>query len=175
MLRSWTPLSRWELRRPVLFTSPGGISQMGTASTTSFGQCTIATCTTRPSQTSLLNTSLGEVSKAGGGSCGYQFQSLQEVWDLVQRNKVRQLRQQVDPYERIPKHPLPEEEKKRSAKKDFRATPDSIKVPVAAYPITYWVVGGWTAAELADTDYCQQGPFLSVRKFDNRGAAHFKP
>uniref|UniRef100_A0A0G4G185 Uncharacterized protein n=1 Tax=Chromera velia CCMP2878 TaxID=1169474 RepID=A0A0G4G185_9ALVE len=101
------------------------------------------------------------------------FQSLQEDWD--RRNKVRQLRQQVDPYERIPKHPLPEEEKKRSAKKDFRAISDGIEVPVAAYPITYWVVGRWTATELADTDYCQQGPFLSVRKFDNGGAAHFKP
>uniref|UniRef100_A0A0K6SA41 Uncharacterized protein n=2 Tax=Chromera velia CCMP2878 TaxID=1169474 RepID=A0A0K6SA41_9ALVE len=64
---------------------------------------------------------------------------------------------------------------KRSAKKDFRATPDGVEVPVAAYPITYWVVGGWTALELADTDHCQQGRFLAVRKFDAGGATHFKP
>uniref|UniRef100_A0A0G4FTV6 Uncharacterized protein n=1 Tax=Chromera velia CCMP2878 TaxID=1169474 RepID=A0A0G4FTV6_9ALVE len=80
-----------------------------------------------------------------GSSCRYRFQSLQEV------------------------------EKKKLAKKDFRATPNGIEVPVAAYPITYWVVGRWTASELADTDHCQQGPFFSVRKFDNGGAAHFKP
>uniref|UniRef100_A0A0G4I0L7 Uncharacterized protein n=1 Tax=Chromera velia CCMP2878 TaxID=1169474 RepID=A0A0G4I0L7_9ALVE len=63
----------------------------------------------------------------------------------------------------------------QSAKKDFRATPDGVEVPVAAYPITYWVMGGWTASELADTDHCQQGPFLAVRKFDAGGADHFKP
>uniref|UniRef100_A0A0G4H8P5 Uncharacterized protein n=1 Tax=Chromera velia CCMP2878 TaxID=1169474 RepID=A0A0G4H8P5_9ALVE len=32
-----------------------------------------------------------------------------------------------------------------------------------------------TASELADTDQCQQGPFLAVRKFDAGGADHFKP
>uniref|UniRef100_A0A0G4FRF2 Uncharacterized protein n=1 Tax=Chromera velia CCMP2878 TaxID=1169474 RepID=A0A0G4FRF2_9ALVE len=96
-----------------------------------------------------------------------------EVWD--RRNKAQKLRQQRDPYERIPRTPLPDAEKKRSAKKDFRATPDGVEVPVAAFPITYWVVGGWTASELADTDHCQQGPFLVVRKFDAGGAAHFKP
>uniref|UniRef100_A0A0G4FJP3 Uncharacterized protein n=1 Tax=Chromera velia CCMP2878 TaxID=1169474 RepID=A0A0G4FJP3_9ALVE len=85
------------------------------------------------------------------------------------------MRQQRDPYERIPRTPLPDVLKKRSAKKDFRATSDGVKVPVAAYPITYWVVGGWTASELADTDHCQQGPFLAVRKFDAGGANHFKP
>uniref|UniRef100_A0A0G4HIE4 Uncharacterized protein n=1 Tax=Chromera velia CCMP2878 TaxID=1169474 RepID=A0A0G4HIE4_9ALVE len=88
-----------------------------------------------------------------GGLCGYQFQSLQEVWD--RRNKVQRLRQQKDPYKRIPRTPLPDAAKKRSAKKDFRATPNGVKVPVAAYLITYWVVGGWTALELADTDHCQ--------------------
>uniref|UniRef100_A0A0G4HSF6 Uncharacterized protein n=1 Tax=Chromera velia CCMP2878 TaxID=1169474 RepID=A0A0G4HSF6_9ALVE len=108
-----------------------------------------------------------------GGSCGYRFQSLQEVWD--RRNKARQLKQQRDPHERISQTSLPDAEKKRSAKKDFRAIPDGVKVPVAAYPITYWVVGGWTASELADTDHCQQGPFLAVRKFDAGGASHFKP
>uniref|UniRef100_A0A0G4I2L7 Uncharacterized protein n=1 Tax=Chromera velia CCMP2878 TaxID=1169474 RepID=A0A0G4I2L7_9ALVE len=108
-----------------------------------------------------------------GGSCGYRFQSLHEVWDW--RNKARQLKQQRDPYERIPRTPLPDTEKKRSAKKDFRATPDGVEVLVAAYPITYWVVGGWTTSELADTDHCQQGPFLAVRKFDAGGAAYFKP
>uniref|UniRef100_A0A0G4FR83 Uncharacterized protein n=1 Tax=Chromera velia CCMP2878 TaxID=1169474 RepID=A0A0G4FR83_9ALVE len=96
-----------------------------------------------------------------------------EVWD--RRNKAQKLRQQRNPYERIPQTPLPDAKKKRSAKKDFRATPDGVEVPVAAYPITYWVVGGWTASELADTDHCQQGPFLAVRKFDTGGAAHFKP
>uniref|UniRef100_A0A0G4H2F6 Uncharacterized protein n=1 Tax=Chromera velia CCMP2878 TaxID=1169474 RepID=A0A0G4H2F6_9ALVE len=108
-----------------------------------------------------------------GSSCGYWFQSLQEVWD--RRNKVQRLRQQRDPYERIPRTPLPDAAKKRSARKDFRATPDGIEVPVAAYPITYWVVGRWTASELADTNHCQQGPFLAVRKFDVGGADHFKP
>uniref|UniRef100_A0A0G4FX14 Uncharacterized protein n=1 Tax=Chromera velia CCMP2878 TaxID=1169474 RepID=A0A0G4FX14_9ALVE len=107
-----------------------------------------------------------------GGSCRYRFQSLEEVWD--RRNKVQRMRQQRDPYERIPRTLLPDVLKKRSAKKDFRATPDSVEVPVAAYPITYWVVGGWTASELADTDHCQQGPFLAVRKFDAGDADHFK-
>uniref|UniRef100_A0A0G4IDT9 Uncharacterized protein n=1 Tax=Chromera velia CCMP2878 TaxID=1169474 RepID=A0A0G4IDT9_9ALVE len=88
-----------------------------------------------------------------GGSSGYWFQSLQEVWD--RQNKARQLKQQKDPHERIPRTPLPDAEKKRLAKKDFRATSDGIEVSVAAYPITYWVVGGWTASELADTDHCQ--------------------
>uniref|UniRef100_A0A0G4FEV0 Uncharacterized protein n=1 Tax=Chromera velia CCMP2878 TaxID=1169474 RepID=A0A0G4FEV0_9ALVE len=108
-----------------------------------------------------------------GGSCGYRFQSLQEVWDRW--NKARQLKQQRDPHKRIPRTPLPDVEKKRSAKKDFRAIPDGVEVPVAACPITYWVEGGWTALELADTDYCQQGPFLAVKKFNAGGAAHFKP
>uniref|UniRef100_A0A0G4FKH5 Uncharacterized protein n=1 Tax=Chromera velia CCMP2878 TaxID=1169474 RepID=A0A0G4FKH5_9ALVE len=108
-----------------------------------------------------------------GGSCGYWFQSLEEVWDWW--NKALKLRQQRDPYERIPRTPFPDVLKKRSAKKDFRATPDGVEVPVAAYPITYWVVGRWTASELADTDHCQQGPFLAVRKFDAGGADHFKP
>uniref|UniRef100_A0A0G4EZ02 Uncharacterized protein n=1 Tax=Chromera velia CCMP2878 TaxID=1169474 RepID=A0A0G4EZ02_9ALVE len=98
-----------------------------------------------------------------------------EVMDTPFKNKVQKLRQQRDPYERIPRTLLPDAEKKRSAKKDFRATPDGVEVPVAAYPITYWIVGGWTALELADTDHCQQGPFLAVRKFDTGGAAHFKP
>uniref|UniRef100_A0A0G4I3G3 Uncharacterized protein n=1 Tax=Chromera velia CCMP2878 TaxID=1169474 RepID=A0A0G4I3G3_9ALVE len=85
------------------------------------------------------------------------------------------MRQQRDPYERISRTPLPDVLKKRSAKKDFRATPDGVEVPVAAYLITYWVVGGWIASELADIDHCQQGPFLTVRKFDTGGADHFKP
>uniref|UniRef100_A0A0G4I8F0 Uncharacterized protein n=1 Tax=Chromera velia CCMP2878 TaxID=1169474 RepID=A0A0G4I8F0_9ALVE len=85
------------------------------------------------------------------------------------------MRQQRDPYKRIPRTPLPDVLKKRSAKKDFRATPDGVEVPVAAYPITYWVMGGWTASELADTDHCQQGPFLTMRKFDAGGTDHFKP
>uniref|UniRef100_A0A0G4GG39 Uncharacterized protein n=1 Tax=Chromera velia CCMP2878 TaxID=1169474 RepID=A0A0G4GG39_9ALVE len=96
-----------------------------------------------------------------------------EVWD--RQNKARQLKQQRDPHGRILQTPHPDAEKKRSAKKDFRVVPDGVEVRVAAYPITYWVMGGWIALELADTDHCQQGPFLAVRKFDAGGAAHFKP
>uniref|UniRef100_A0A0G4IA25 Uncharacterized protein n=1 Tax=Chromera velia CCMP2878 TaxID=1169474 RepID=A0A0G4IA25_9ALVE len=175
MLRSWIPPLRWGHRRPASSTSPGGTGQTGTALTTSFAQCTTVARTTRPLRTSCLSTSLGGVPKVVLAGIGFSRCRRCGTGRIRCGTRAWQLKQQRDPYKRISKHLLPQEEKKRSAKKDFRAIPDGIEVLVAAYPITYWVMGGWTASELADTDHCQQGPFLSVRKFDSGGATHFKP
>uniref|UniRef100_A0A0G4GSL3 Uncharacterized protein n=1 Tax=Chromera velia CCMP2878 TaxID=1169474 RepID=A0A0G4GSL3_9ALVE len=119
-------------RKPASSTNPGETGWTGTASTTSLEPYMTVAHTTKPSRTKPSSTSSGAVPK-----------------------EVHRLKQQKDPYERIFRTYLPNAEKKRSAKKDFRAIPDSVEIPVAAYPITYWVVGGWTASELADTDHCQ--------------------
>uniref|UniRef100_A0A0G4FB91 Uncharacterized protein n=1 Tax=Chromera velia CCMP2878 TaxID=1169474 RepID=A0A0G4FB91_9ALVE len=63
----------------------------------------------------------------------------------------------------------PQGERKRSAKKDFRATPDGVEVPVAAYPITYWVVGGWTALGAAGAQLWSPSLAVSNRVSVNSG------